>query len=125
MVHSNSEPTGHLLQIRILLTFTLGFVLILKDQFLVFFFATTEIVSVNRIMMVGGFMNSKLLLDIYELGVKRKEPVNAVEFQEEFEISPRTLQRYIAHVNAYMFDTFTCEELVYDRSLKSYIVKKV
>ena len=65
--------------------------------------------SINLLLIVYYFMNGSCLSNS--------------ELSDMFDISPRSITRYIIDINIFFMDNFINHQIVYDRSLKKYIWK--
>ena len=69
-------------------------------------------------------MKSQIVLYIYEK-LLLKEKVTTNELLGEFDVSVRTIRRYISEINAYLFNFNKGKEVVFNKTRGTYILKDI
>ena len=67
-------------------------------------------------------MKSQIILYIYDQLINHRV-VSTNEIVEHYMISIRTFRRYISEINAFLFNNFKNQEVVYDHFKKTFMIK--
>lgn len=70
------------------------------------------------------YIKSQLVLYIYE-NLYDKKTVKTEDIMAEFNVSMRTVRRYISEINSYLRNFNKNKEVHYSRSKKSYVLKEL
>ena len=65
----------------------------------------------------------QIILKLYDDATNNKV-IKTQEYMYVYSISERTVRRYINELNCFFADTYKYLELVYEKKLKGYILKK-